>query len=118
MATERAVCTIADCHHDLSGSALPPHFCPACSASVITLCPNWKRALAETKDPWANPWWGMWREATLSHQPNLLWSDVITHAVPSMVISWVILLCAPRLRVPCASCWGAETLEPLWRVRI
>ena len=55
----------------------------------------------------------LWRAATLSHQPNLLWSDVITHAVPSMVISWVILLCAPRLRVPCASCWGAETLEPL-----
>ena len=54
MATERAVCTNADCHRDLSGSAPPPHFCPDCSASVITVCPNCKKALAEMKDPWAN----------------------------------------------------------------
>ena len=53
MAAERALCTNADCHHDLSACSQPPSFCPACSAPVITVCPTCKKALAETKDPWA-----------------------------------------------------------------
>lgn len=54
MASERAVCTNADCHHDLSAVPGPPKFCPACSAPVITACPKCAEALAEMNDPWAN----------------------------------------------------------------
>lgn len=54
MAAERAVCTNADCHYDLSGSAQPPNCCPACAARVITVCPNCNKALAAARDPWAN----------------------------------------------------------------
>jgi hypothetical protein len=54
MATVRAVCRNADCHHELSGSPQLPNFCPACSAPVITVCPKCSKALAETNDPWAN----------------------------------------------------------------
>jgi len=54
MATERAVCTNADCHQDLSGSPQPPNFCPARSAPVVTACPKCNKPLAEARDPWAN----------------------------------------------------------------
>jgi len=54
MGTERAVCTNADCHHELSGLAQPPAFCPACAAPVITACAHCNKALADMQDPWAS----------------------------------------------------------------
>jgi hypothetical protein len=53
MATDRAVCTNANCHHDLSGCLPAPPFCPACAAPVITICPMCGKSLGELKDPWA-----------------------------------------------------------------
>ncbi len=52
MSAERAICTNADCHTDLSSSPEIPNSCPACGSELITGCPSCKASLAEMQDPW------------------------------------------------------------------
>ncbi len=53
MFSARAMCTNADCHHDLSSSSQAANLCLGCGALVITACPGYSSPLAEMKDRWA-----------------------------------------------------------------